>query len=133
MWVFNRLLPVDYHHLNERFPHPKMVFCQGAVYEFPCEDCNLVYVGEIKRSFRTREKEHMRDVRNATTQSIEENSMALCEHAITLDYNFDWENSEVFTLETNYHKRRFIESFYTNQKQNSMNDKKIGIYANYLQ
>ena len=97
---------------------------QGAVYEFPCEDCNLVYVGETKRSFRTREKEHIRDVRNGTTQPIEENSTALCEHAISLDHELESENSKVLIFETNYHKRRFIESFFTNQKQNSMNDKK---------
>ena len=50
--------------------------------------------------------------------------MALCKHAITLDHELDWETSKMLTFETNYHKRRFIESFYINQKQNSMNDEK---------
>ena len=71
---------------------------QGAVYEIPCKNCNLVYVGETKRSFRTRIKEHIRDVRNATTKSIVENSTALCKHAITLDHELDWENSKVLRL-----------------------------------
>ena len=84
---------------------------QGAVYEIPCKDCNLVHVGETKRSFRTRKKEHIRDVRDATTKSIEENSTALCKHSITLDHELDWENSKVLTFETNYRKRKFIESF----------------------
>ena len=108
---------------------------QGAVYVIPCEDCNLVYAGETKRSFRPRKNEHIRDVRNATIKSIEDNLTALCKHAVTLDHELDWENSKVLTFETNHHKRRFIESCNINQKQNSMNHKKSvfmpAIYNNF--
>ena len=81
-------------------------------------------VGETKRSFRTRKKEHIRDVRNATTKSVEENLTALCKHAITLNHEFDWDNFKVLIFETICRKRRFTEFFYINRKHNSMNDKK---------
>ena len=35
---------------------------QGAIYEIPCGGCNRTYIGETKRSFETRRKEHIRDV-----------------------------------------------------------------------
>ena len=131
MKPINKLEYVLSSHKNRIDPFER----QGAVYPIPCKDCNLVYVGETKRSFRTRKKEHIRNVRNATTKSIEENSTALCKHTITLDHELDWENSKVLTFETNNRKRRFIESFYINQKHNSMNDKKSifmpAIYNNF--
>ena len=36
---------------------------RGVVYKIPCLDCTGVYIGEIGRSFKTRRKEHQRDVK----------------------------------------------------------------------
>ena len=36
-----------------------MKFRQGAIYEINCSDCDQCYIGEIKRWFETRKKEHM--------------------------------------------------------------------------
>ena len=40
---------------------------QGAIYKINCSDCDQCYIGETKRWFETRKKEHMRDVKMATT------------------------------------------------------------------
>ena len=34
-----------------------------VVYKIPCLDCTGVYIGETGRSFKTRPKEHQRDVK----------------------------------------------------------------------
>ena len=51
-----------YFTLSFVFRKPKDVICDekkcGLVYEFPCRDCDAVYVGETGRSLNTRKKEH---------------------------------------------------------------------------
>ena len=37
---------------------------QGAVYQIPCHDCDFSYIGETKRSFSIRKKEHLADIRH---------------------------------------------------------------------
>ena len=38
--------------------------------------------------------------------------------------SIDWKNYEILQVETDYHKRKFIESFYINSLSNVLNDKK---------
>ena len=35
----------------------------------------------------------------------------------------DWENSKILDIENDYAKRKFIESFFINSKNNSLNDR----------
>ena len=91
---------------------------QGAVYKIKCADCNQCYVGETKRWFVTRKKEHMRDVR-----LIKRDSTALSKHAIQSEHEIDWENSETLDLENDYAKRKFIESYFINSQNNCLNDR----------
>ena len=97
---------------------------QGAIYQIPCKDCNMVYIGETKRSFETRKKEHIRDIRNAHSKpaNIKDITTALCKHAINLHHDIDWNNSQILEFETDYRKRRFIESFFIKNVPNTMND-----------
>ena len=83
---------------------------QGAIYQIPFKDCNMVYIGETKRSFETRKKEHIRDTRNAQSKpaNIKHNTTALCKHAINLHHDIDWNNSQILEFETDYRKRQFI-------------------------
>ena len=100
---------------------------QGAIYQIPFKDCNMVYIGEIKRSFETRKKEHIRDTRNTQSKpaNIKHNTTALCKHAINLHHDIDWNNSQILKFETDYRKRQFIESFFINYVPNTMNDRKF--------
>ena len=38
---------------------------KGVIYKINCSDCDQCYIGETKRWFKTRKKEHMRDVKNS--------------------------------------------------------------------
>ena len=61
----------------------------------------------------------MRDVKNTDS-----NATALSKHAVELGHSIDWDNCEILEIETDYYKRKFIESFYTNSLSNALNDKK---------
>ena len=99
---------------------------QGAIYQIPRKDCNMVYTGETKRSFETRKKEHIRDIRNAQSKpaNIKDNITALCKHAFNLHHDIGLNNSQILEFKTDYRKRRFIESCFINNVPNRMNDRK---------
>ena len=86
----------------------------------------MVYIGETKRSFETRKKEHIRDIRNAQSKpaNIKDNTTAFCKLTINLHDDIDWNKSQILEFETDYRKRRFIESFFVNNVPNTMNDRK---------
>ena len=48
------------HHKDSVDPNMR----QGAVYQIPCHDCDFSYIGETKRSFSIRKKEHLADIRH---------------------------------------------------------------------
>ena len=60
----------------------------------------------------------MRDIR-----LMKWDSTALSRHAIQSEQEIDWENSEILDLENDYAKRKFIESFFINSQNNSLNDR----------
>ena len=97
----------------------------GVVYCIPCKDCHLKYIGETKRKFITRKKEHQRDIKNSKTEAS-----ALSKHAISTNHTIDWNNSEILCMECDFYKRRFIESFYINNLKHVMNDKTTVDYPN---
>ena len=103
---------------------------KGAIYEIPCNDCDLVYVGETGRSFNTRKKEHQADVKKEQKTLPGTHRTALSKHAITQNHTFNWNQSKLLQFETNYHKRKFIESFFINNNPKSMNDKKSVLFPN---
>ena len=88
--------------------------------------------GETKRAFATRLKEHKADIRNNRAQNS-----ALAQHALTLKHNMDWDNFKILAYENDWHKRKFIESFFINSKTNTVNAKNSvqfpAIYQTMLQ
>ena len=82
---------------------------QGAIYKINCSDCDQCYIGETKSWFEKRKSD---------------NATALSKHAVELGHSIDWKSYEVLQIETDYHKRKFIESFYINSLSNVLNDKK---------
>ena len=59
--------------LQREFPSPKFRqpsdFQCNVVYKIPCEDCSWNYIGETGRCFRTRKKEHQRNLKNYSNGS----------------------------------------------------------------
>ena len=91
---------------------------QGAVHKIKCADCDQRYIGEPKRWFVASKKEHTRDVR-----LMKWDSTALSRHAIQSVHEIEWENSDILDIETDYAKWKFIESFFINSQNNSLNDR----------
>ena len=98
---------------------------QEAIYKINGSDCDQCYIGETKRWFETRKKELMRDVKNNN------NATALSKHAVELGHSIDWKNYEILQIETDCHKRKFIESFYINSLFNDLNDKNPFVFHLY--
>ncbi|KXJ16274.1 hypothetical protein AC249_AIPGENE28261 [Exaiptasia diaphana] len=67
----------------------------GVIYQIPCADCSTVYIGETKRSLKTRVSEHERCVRLGQTDKS-----ALSEHANRLGHNINWKDTSVLRNET---------------------------------
>ena len=98
-----------------------------VVYKIPCLDCADVYIGEIGRSFKTRPKEHQRDIKHViisqqTNEDLKKNS-APVKHVCLNGHRIDWESSAILTIESDYQKRRCLESFYIHKTDFAFNDK----------
>ena len=81
-----------------------------------CNDCDHEYVGQTKRQFGTRLKEHQR----AVCQSKIDNS-ALSEHACRTKHSIAWDDSKIVTTNQRYHQRRCLEAWHINRTVNALN------------
>ena len=91
---------------------------KGIVYKFKCKSCDFSYVGESKRSWKSRWAEHKPGTRRMIESSIKE-------HAETTGH--DVHSDDVHILENgvmNYHKRLFLESFHSCNDNDSRNEHK---------
>ena len=53
-------------------------------------------------------------------------------HTVELGHSIDWKNYEILQIETDYHKREFIESFHINSLSSVLNDKKSVCFSIYI-
>ena len=88
----------------------------NIVYKIPCQDCNAVYIGETKRSFKQRSSEHMRAVKNG---EIEKNEIA--DHCCKLDHKFNWEEKSIIDKEQNWVSRKVKETIHSIKDKNHIN------------
>ena len=102
-----------------QFPSPK---CRvpaeqqtGVVYEIPCKECSWTYIGETGRSFQTRKKEHIRNVKNYAQGSNIANHSWKHGHAI------DFENHRIID-KGDYRIRKSLESWHTATRENADNN-----------
>ena len=105
----------------------------GVVYQIPCRDCAGIYIGETGRAYKTRLAEHKRNLRLANLAQVDDNNFnkktALVKHIITKDHRVDWDYSKILTFETDFTKRRFLESFFIYNSENAINNKKNCFYS----
>ena len=80
-----------------------------AIYSIPCNDCDNEYIGQTKRQFGTRLKEHQ----NAFFFYKKKNS-ALSEHTCQTNYAIGWDNSRIITTNRRYHQRFCLEAWHIN-------------------
>ena len=106
--------------LRKSISNPKDKIDEGKqnniVYKIPCGDCNAVYIGESKRSFDQRSKEHVRAVKNGDVNKNE-----IADHSWKLDHKFDWENRMVIDREQNWSVRKIKETIHSISDKNHIN------------
>ena len=107
---------------------------RGVVCKIPCLDCTGVYIGETGRPSKTRRKEHQRDVKpdirviaQLTNEELKKKS-ALVQHVCLNGHRIDWESSAILAIESDYKKRRFLESFCIQKTDISSNNKINSLY-----
>ena len=105
--------------LQQQFPSPKyrvpMEEETGVVYQIPCKECPWTYIGETGRSFQTRKKEHMENVKNYAKESN------IANHSWELGHPIDFENSRVID-KGDYRTRKTLESWHTAIRKNADNN-----------
>ncbi|XP_062704231.1 uncharacterized protein LOC134286613 [Aedes albopictus] len=63
---------------------------KSGIYQIPCQNCPAVYIGQTRRKFKIRLREHKHAVENKRTN---ESSVAV--HTTHLDHAADWENAKL--------------------------------------
>ena len=69
----------------------------GVIYQVPCHNCPLVYIGQTKRDLQSRLSEYKRTIKYQRPEKS-----ALCEHSITLDHIIDWNEATILSTEKDY-------------------------------
>lgn len=96
---------------NMKTKIPKMIR-KGLVYRIKCKTCSTFYIGETKRCLCTRTKEHNYDVR---TKFFPGDKTALTRHYInniSHEPDFDEKEVKILDFETDWYKRKTLESCY---------------------
>ena len=69
------------------------------------KDCDKSYIGETKRKFSTRLKEHQKAVEHKHSQKS-----ALAEYCLRSDHTVSWEASKILRTSANWRNRRILEA-----------------------
>jgi hypothetical protein len=87
----------------------------GVVYKLSCQDCSACYVGETGRSWKERNREHMKDIEKKNVRSN------VYHHVRDTGHSFDHEGAKILDREECTKKRKQLESVYTLINHDSIN------------
>ena len=87
-----------------------------ASYSIPCNGCDHEYIGQTKRQFDTRLKEHQRAV-----SFCEKENSALSEYTCLINHTIGWDNSKIITTYRCYHQRLCLEACHINSAHAPLN------------
>ena len=93
-----------------------------AIYSIPFNDCDNEYIGQTKRQFGTRLKEHQK----AVFFCKKENS-ALSEHACLTNHTIRLDSSKIITTNRRYHQRLCLEAWHINSAHAPLNREDGGL------
>ena len=106
--------------IGNLFPKPKDPVpkdqTRGAIYSIPCKDCDKSYIGETKRKFSTRLKEHQKAVEHKHSKKS-----ALAEHCLRFGHTVSWDASKILRTSANWRNRRILEAWEINTCRNPLN------------
>jgi len=88
----------------------------AIVYKINCLNCNSSYVGQKKRQFKTRLKEHMADInkKNGVLSVVSNHRIEHC-------HEMNWGEAAILDRESSYIKRTVSEMIYIKRQCNSLN------------
>ena len=89
----------------------------NVIYKIPCKDCVWNYIGETGRSLKTREAEHIRNVKKHNSGSN------IAKHAWDNDHVIDFDCAKVIDI-GNFRSRLTLESWHTAKDRNADNNSK---------
>ena len=98
-------------------PIPKLNTA-NVVYNIPCTDCTVCYIGTTKRPLKNRILEHKKDVYNPPDKWT-----ALTKHAWHQDHTFDFDNVQIVDQSDNYRKRMILEMTHIASNPNTINQR----------
>jgi len=86
-----------------------------GIHKVSCS-CGKCYIGETRRSFQVRIKEHEADIRKERTRTS-----ALVEHSLKTKHHVFLEDTKILEKEDHYYKRRLREAIEIIKHPNNMN------------
>ena len=89
---------------------------RNAVYQLTCADCPKTYIGETKRTIRTRVKEHCASARNNHPELS-----AIAEHALLCDHKVSWQAPKILCHEKGTVSRRVQEALWLAVTKDTVN------------
>ena len=84
---------------------------RNVVYEVPCRDCQLTYIGETKRTLKKRMTEHKCAVKTGDPR----NGIAV--HVQKTQHSIDWGTARVQATAIGYWNRRTMETIHIRKRQ----------------
>jgi len=90
--------------------------------------CRKIYIGETRRSFKKRIKDHCTNIRNQRSRTC-----ALAEHAFHTKHHIGIEDATIIAKEDHYFKRRLREALQIQRHHNNLNrDGGLEVSKNWL-
>lgn len=108
--IFKRFdFNVIYKPVNKiQFPSTKSPvpeFHKWGIYNVPCNNCHLSYIGQTKRNLETRIKEHSRYVSNQETSKS-----SIAKHSWDSGHSFNFKNAKVILNANSISELDFLEN-----------------------
>lgn len=88
-----------------------------VVYKICCKQCEKIYIGQTKRTLKTRINEHKKDIDKINQANLN----VISKHRIDNNHDFDWDTVKILDKEPNLQKRLISEMFHIHLNKNCIN------------
>ena len=113
--------------LKKKCRQPERMHKKNVVYQIPCTQCKISYVGQTKKTVKQRMGEHERKCRqkaNLQTLAAEKQENGLAMHHVETGHEFDFQNVKILAEEKGLWRRLIREGIEIRRNVNLANLKK---------
>ncbi|XP_055714925.1 uncharacterized protein LOC129809142 [Phlebotomus papatasi] len=96
----------------------------GVVYEVPCKDCHLKYIGTTGQLLKNRLQQHKRDCKPPIVNTL---VSTLCTHTAETGHSFDFDATRILDRHNIYSKRMMLEALHIRKNINTVCNKRDDI------